>query len=296
MDNNITQIPFSCILEKMPSIEHYKDDLLLVKSVDEAKSFIYPFKLNGAFIGVLLKGQLKVNINLKQFELKSGQIFICSPGDIVQFVSAEIEQVNGIGLSLDFLLGLNLALSIRDFVTDIKVRYDVPIIDLPPQYRNDVELLYQLISKNIDYEGVYQRDLLKSLCTSYLYLIGQIFNENKGSLTRRTDNVSQRSMAIFIRFMELLDEYHQNDRAVAFHPDKLHLTPKHFSFLIKKVSGSNVTEWINRYVILEAKSLLMHSDKSIQEIAFTLNFPNPSFFGKYFKRHTGMSPGDYRSL
>ena len=54
-------------------------------------------------------------------------------------------------------------------------------------------------------------------------------------------------------------------------------------------------EWIDSYVILEAKTLLKYSDMSVQEIAYALNFPNQSFFGSYFKRNTGMSPSQYRA-
>ena len=296
MDNNVTQIPFGCIIEKIPTIEHYKNDILLLKDTNGANLFMYPFKPEGVFVGIMKKGIAVVRINLKQFELKSGQIFICSPGDIVQFISAEAEEIYGLGLSLDFILGLNLVMKVRDFVADVVMRNDAPIMDLPPAYMTDIESLYQLILKNVRHEGAYQKDLLKSLCTTYIYLIGRMFNENKKCQSERKENISQRSMAVFMRFMELLDEHHQNEREMAFYAKKVHLTPKHFSTLIKKVSGTNATEWINRYVILEAKSMLMYSDKSIQEIAFALNFPNPSFFGRYFKHHTGMSPGEYRSL
>ena len=67
------------------------------------------------------------------------------------------------------------------------------------------------------------------------------------------------------------------------------------SALIKEVSGRSAAQWIDDYVILEAKSLLKYSDLSIQEIAYRLNFSTQSFFGKYFKQHTGISPGQYKA-
>ncbi len=127
-------------------------------------------------------------------------------------------------------------------------------------------------------------------------MISKILTERAGASTDRRGSVSQRNREVFVRFMDLLDQYHQIERSVAFYADKLFITPKYLSSIVKKVSGENALEWINRYVVLEAKSLLMHSDKSIQEVAYALNFPNPSFFGKYFKHHTGMSPGEYKEL
>ena len=72
------------------------------------------------------------------------------------------------------------------------------------------------------------------------------------------------------------------------------LSSKHFSTVIKKVSGKTAGQWIDEYVILEAKTLLKYSGMSIQEIANALNFSTQSFFGKYFKQHTGYSPSRFK--
>jgi len=76
---------------------------------------------------------------------------------------------------------------------------------------------------------------------------------------------------------------------------QLCITPKYLTTLIKRISGKSVSEWIDSYVILEAKTLLKYSNMSVQEIAYYLNFPNQSFFGSYFKRNTGMSPSQYKA-
>ena len=86
----------------------------------------------------------------------------------------------------------------------------------------------------------------------------------------------------------------RSERSVKFYADQLCLTPKHLSGVVKEVSGKTVGEWIDELVILEAKALLNSSSMNIQEIADRLNFANQSFFGKYFKHYTGMSPKEYR--
>ena len=91
-----------------------------------------------------------------------------------------------------------------------------------------------------------------------------------------------------------LTEHHRKERRVDFYAEQLFLSPKHFSTVVKKVSGKTAGEWIDEYVILEAKALLKYSVMSIQEVAYFMNFPNPSFFGKYFKHHTGLSPSEYK--
>ena len=72
------------------------------------------------------------------------------------------------------------------------------------------------------------------------------------------------------------------------------MTPKYLSLLVKNVSNRTAGEWIDNYVVLEAKALLSSSTLSNQEISDRLNFTNQSFFGKYFKQHVGISPTEYR--
>jgi AraC-like DNA-binding protein len=81
-----------------------------------------------------------------------------------------------------------------------------------------------------------------------------------------------------------------------FYADKMHLSPKYLSAVVKKVSGQTPSNWIDGLVIMEAKNLLKYSEMNIQEIAYQMNFPNQSFFGKYFKQRTGMTPSTYRDI
>ena len=81
---------------------------------------------------------------------------------------------------------------------------------------------------------------------------------------------------------------------MGFYADKLYISPKYLSLIIKESTGRSAAEWIDEYVILEAKNLLRFSGKNIQQIAYELNFTNQSSFGKYFKHLTGMSPSEFQ--
>ena len=104
-----------------------------------------------------------------------------------------------------------------------------------------------------------------------------------------------RNEEYFNQFMGVLARHYMQQRSVGFYAGQLNLTPKYLTTLIKRISGLSVSEWIDNYVIIEAKTLLKYSTMSIQEIAYYLNFPNQSFFGSYFKRNTGMSPSQYKA-
>lgn len=81
---------------------------------------------------------------------------------------------------------------------------------------------------------------------------------------------------------------------MAFYARELCLTPKYLSSVVKKTTNRTVTEWINETVVLDAKTQLKSSQMTVQQIANYLNFPTPSFFGRFFKKHTGMTPKAYR--
>jgi AraC-like DNA-binding protein len=106
-------------------------------------------------------------------------------------------------------------------------------------------------------------------------------------LTRKEDLV--------IRFADLVSKHVREQRKVQFYADCLNVTAKYLTETVKEISGKNAGQVIDNFVIVECKLLLENQDYSIAQIASILNFANPSFFGKYFKRLTGLSPKEFRT-
>jgi AraC-like DNA-binding protein len=98
-----------------------------------------------------------------------------------------------------------------------------------------------------------------------------------------------------MQFLQLVKLHYREHREVGFYADKMNLTAKYMTTLVKKASGKPAIQWIEDYVILDAKAQLSSTVNTVQQIAFDLNFPSQSLFGRYFKRAVGMSPSDYRS-
>ncbi len=111
----------------------------------------------------------------------------------------------------------------------------------------------------------------------------------------KTSVHKSRKEDLLIKFIQILEDNFMTERSVTFYADKLFVTPKHLSAVLKEISEKTAGEWIDLRVILEAKLLLRSTGLNIQEISTKLNFANQSFFGKYFKHLTGMSPRDYRA-
>lgn len=115
------------------------------------------------------------------------------------------------------------------------------------------------------------------------------------TITEKRNERKTNSNEIFDKFLKLVNLYAKKERNIQFYADKLFLSPHYFSSIIKKESGQTVMYWINKQVILEAKVLLKHSNKLVFEISDELNFLNASFFNKFFKNQTGMTPKKFKN-
>lgn len=133
---------------------------------------------------------------------------------------------------------------------------------------------------------------LRHIMAAMVFRIGQVVLLNSPS--QRGVVAKDRSSDYFNRLTQLLSEYYRTERNVEFYAAKMNLTPKHLSRVVRTFSGKSVHQWIDEFVVLEIKNLLKHSELSIQQISYDLNFANPSFMGQYFKRITGKTPGEYR--
>lgn len=144
-------------------------------------------------------------------------------------------------------------------------------------------------------ETDFSSEIIGGLIAATIYKVGDILTHYLTEHPEVDSPIHNRAEEYFRQFTELLGEHYKHERSVGFYARQLCITPKYLTTLIKRISGKSVSEWIDNYVILEAKTLLKYSNMSVQEIAYYLNFPNQSFFGSYFKRNAGMSPSQYKA-
>ena len=200
------------------------------------------------------------------------------------------------------MIDLNL---IRDMSLDVKpmaqkllaLKYE-QCMQLEPEAFKETECLIDSIADEIrnNEEDALSNDILRCLISALFFKVGRAVDKNTGETKMLDQEAFSKNAGSFKEFMLLLGANYKKERSVGFYAEQMHLSPKYFTTLIKKASGQTAADWINHYVILEAKNLLKYSTMNVQEIAYSLNFPNQSFFGKYSKHHTGMTPSQYKRL
>ena len=153
-----------------------------------------------------------------------------------------------------------------------------------------VKLIYDIISGDF----IYKKECVRLLISSIFYLFSSFIRDRLKNEKSEDIKGSSRHRKMFEIFIALVSEHHLRERRLSFYADKLCITPRYLSKVVKDVSGKSAVEYIDKFVILEAQHLLRHSDLGIKEIADRLNFEDPSSFYKYFKSQVGMTPNQYR--
>ena len=130
----------------------------------------------------------------------------------------------------------------------------------------------------------------KLLMLSLTYRLCSIFNRK----VVQGGEASGHKIDIFVKLITLISDHYPKERSVSFYADRLCLSPKYLSSMVKGICGYTVQDLVFKAIIRRAIFLMTSTSKTIQEISDELNFPNASAFGTFFKKHTGLSPKHYR--
>lgn len=279
------------------------DDYLLLQfhSAEMPHSLPEAFKIDGIAIFLCMKGEANVRLNFNNIALSEGSIVVLSPNILIEPTSLN-NTLEGYALFLpiDFVNQLNIDSNALDYNSLQPMA--LPIVNLDSNTRNVMSAYFNLLKINAEYNrdsDVYTRNIARSLVAAIFYQLMGFSSRNK-SLTNQADESSADTKSLgrrryYVRdFMSLVASDFRSQRSVSYYAQKLFISAKYLSLIIKEATGRTATEWIDHYVTLEAKNLLRYSGRNIQQIAYDLNFHNQSAFGKYFKHQTGMSPSEFR--
>lgn len=307
MENNTHTVDLIRLrtLFPMSSCLNMGNDVSLINvRYDESLSFMqYPCRFDGFMAFFCISGRIRVMINLAEFDVVENSFFVYLPGNIISIPEvAEAEKANlnfmVIAMTNEYVESLN----IKPYkIIDKRIQLQSKPFFLIRSGEKAVARQYVMLAKDIlESNLAYKRESISSLLASFFFLAGGIMEQRAGE-EPATDLMPDKAVSraghgevVFEKFIALVAEFHTRERSVGFYADKLCLTPKYLSKLVKAATGKAAPEWIDDYVILEAKNMLKYSDIPVKEIVARLNFPNAPAFHKFFKARTGLTPGQYR--
>ncbi|WP_418197209.1 helix-turn-helix domain-containing protein [Alistipes shahii] len=277
--------------EKRPGI---MGECIAANSASEMEIFRFPSRLNALIIGVGTEGETSLTSNLQEFRLKKDSLFIFSPKHILQVQSNNRFKAHLIVIAPDFLKRINI--DTKRMMPLFLQFGSLPCMELTHAESQSLRSFISMVEQELKgSETDFSSEIIGELIAATIYKVGDILTHYLTEHPEVDSPIHNRAEEYFRQFTELLGEHYKHERSVGFYARQLCITPKYLTTLIKRISDKSVSEWIDNYVILEAKTLLKYSNMSVQEIAYYLNFPNQSFFGSYFKRNAGMSPSQYKA-
>lgn len=226
-----------------------------------------PYRVPELRMMYILKGKCVFLVNLLRIELQTGDLMIVPTASVVEIVEADPD------------------IEIR-LMASGKESADHTIHIRPSgEDKEDLEALMMAIWRGIRIEEEeYVQLLFKAFLSKTQLVEGKLPKEKR-----------LRSEEVFAQFIEAVNIYGTKERRIPFYAGQLGLSPHHLSAVIKEASGESAMTWIHRATIQRAK-LLLSQGKTALQVSEALEFPDAPYFNRYFKRHVGITPGDYQKV
>ncbi len=248
-----------------------------------------PKCIDFATIIICKRGSLSLKLNLMDYELQSGDVLIIAPATIGQDVLVTPNcQLCMIGFSEEAYNETaknTISQQLRNYIlrNPVKIHLSAKYLQMAISY---YRLMRQLMG---DEHFAYLTETIYAHIAVLSALFVQCIEDERSHQTELSHQER-----LFNRFLQDVREHHHENRQVGFYADRLCISAKYLSHVVKDVSGRQPMEWIRDYVLLNAKTLLRSGQYTVQQVSELLAFPNPSFFGKYFRQHVGCTPREYQ--
>lgn len=242
------------------------------------QSFIF----DGFVFCVCINGSAKMKINYKEYPIGSNKLFVIMPKHIFSIweCSSDLD-IRVIFIALDFMYHLPIT---PDF--DLFKSIDIfPCVNLDRGQLEDMLKIHSVIER-YNSDSKLSKQIQDTLILSIILMTASFF----GNLPSDINNVYSRQESLTRSFFDLLLKSYGTERNVSFYADKLCITPKYLTTVVKSVTHHSVQNWINEVILIEAKRYIRTTELTIQQISEKLNFPTASSFVRFFRMHTGYTP------
>lgn len=297
--NNLPIIEISEVNKYIVSTDNYQDvftitdlDVNMPPDTAPVNGYTEPVRLNALFIIIVLDGNANISLDYVPYTIVKNDFFIIMPTHIIQLANvSEDFKAKLLMINQSFLEEINTAKRSPSMTNYMLIRKN-PRIVLEPEETIHVKKAFELLQQKIRLRThTFHKEVLQNAFVGFLLEVANIMVTKNDSLTRPTFS---RKEEIMNQFLQLLTEHVREYHVVTFYAEKLFITPQYLSLILKELTGKSANKWIDDALIIEARILLKAPQVTVQQVADILHFSDQSTFGKFFKKHIGMSPMEYR--
>lgn len=249
----------------------------------------FPCKIKSGFFILCVKGIMQATINTKTYNIGENDLITLPPNYLMEIhnFSPDI-QIYYAGFSSHFIESINLIMSTQHLLPIIM---ENPVIKLSPADALSYKMFYE--SSICSYQSPRSKsnkEIVKAVLTLFIQGATEIYKMH----TNWDSPSYARKYEVYQEFMQLVMKNYTLQRGAAFYAKELGISLPHFCWTIKEAIGNTPLEVIASVILMDAKSRLKSTHEPVKNIALSLGFTNISFFIKFFKKHTGLTPQDYR--
>ncbi len=288
--DSITQLELTDVPEVYHNLKYNDGEIFFADNITSIPGLMKHFQVNFIAYVMVLEGNLTVELNTVPYQLEKNNSLFVDRKTVIGNVSHSDDFTCLIcAMSIDMGFGFfnkGLLQSIMHIIANPVITLSQEEVDLMVKY-------YELLVFKMDHpEMNFGRETVRDIIRCFAYDL--LANINRKLDQGKDDDMLRQGDRIFRRFMLLLSENSNVNRSVKSYADELCVSPKYLTSVCRKHSDYTASELIATSVISRIKQLLLYSDLSIKEVATEMRFDNLSFFGKYVKKHLGLSPNNYR--
>ena len=288
--NKIAQIDLNDVPEVYHNLKYNDGEIYFADNITSIPGLMKQFKVNFIAYVMVTEGRLLLNLNGVNYQLdKNSSLFVDRKMVVDNVKHTERFSCLICAMSTDVGFGFfnkSLLQSIMHIMANPVIKLGQDEVDLMLKY-------YELLAFKMDHpEMNFGRETVRDIIRCFAYDL--LSNINKHMNQDGSEDMLRQGDRVFRKFMLLLAENSKMNRSVKSYADELCVSPKYLTSVCRKHSDYTASELIATSVISRIKQLLLYSDLSIKEVAAEMGFDNLSFFGKYVKKHLGLSPNNYR--
>lgn len=285
-------IDFDSLKSRLYMYESYQADILVADLNSQDVFLNDPVRVNALQVLLVLEGSIDLSIDYVLFQASTNTVVTIMPTHITKVMKYSPNFKGRLmAVSRAFLEQSMMPNHSSSMIQYMKIRKNPTILLQESEIKTLDESMLRLRQTILQTSHHLQRLLIQNTLKGFFIEMGNIFSERKEyntppSLTRKEE--------LFESFLRILYMYCKEQHVVSFYAEQLYITPQYLSLILKELTGRSANKWIDEALMQEAKILLKAPQATVQQVADALHFSDQSTFGKFFKKHAGMSPMEYR--
>lgn len=285
-------IDFDSLKSRLYMYESYQADILVADLNSQDVFLNDPVRVNALQVLLVLEGSIDLSIDYVLFQASTNTVVTIMPTHITKVMKYSPNFKGRLmAVSRAFLEQSMMPNHSSSMIQYMKIRKNPTILLQESEIKTLDECMLRLRQTILQTSHHLQRLLIQNTLMGFFIEMGNIFSERK---EYNTPPLLTRKEELFESFLRILYMYCKEQHVVSFYAEQLYITPQYLSLILKELTGRSANKWIDEALMQEAKILLKAPQATVQQVADALHFSDQSTFGKFFKKHAGMSPMEYR--